>query len=711
MKKTIQDLNALYQEADGTDSELFAEQRSNILLVSGNHYARKMREILSRQATNLSREQKVRIVRNHLKKITSTYQNNILSFAPDVCIKAKNESEIQDQKIAEWAQAIWTDWKECTDFASKKGKLVADFIDIGEAIVKVFFDPNAGKFLGYEPVLDEMGMPITDEEGKPKVKARFQGEIICERVLGMNLLRDPEAKEWDEVRWVCVRKMVDTKHLKAMVAHDDNLVKAVTESSQTTYQVFDGQNTQYTTAAKSKTLTREYFFKPCNDYPNGYFYITTEEGILFEGELPNAEWPFAYVSFDEFPTSCRGYSIIKQLRPVQAEINRAASAIVQTQITLGMDKLILRNGASMEAGGEAHGVKAIQVIGQDPTILAGRNGEQFVGYLSDCISELYAIAQLPEDDDKVENGQVDPYGALFRTIRQKKRISTWGSKYARFLKTICQKVLDASQVYYTPDRLIQVVGRSEQVNLAEWQNVQSLKYAIVTEESNEDVESKMGRQLSLNHILQYGGANLSSEDLGKVLRLMPYVNNEKMFDEFTLNYDVATNIILRLDRGEYVPAKPNQDHIYIIKRLDHRMLSPDFDFLPPEVQQIYAQVKTEHDQMEAQRQIQIQQMKDGYIPTSTNLVACDFYVSDPKQPDKMPKRARLPFESLIWLAQRLEAQSQAQGQLYSMSEGNVANVAEQMGAMGMQGQQIPDATQINQGALSQTLPSQGTQEM
>ena len=701
--KNIGDLNTLYQEAETVDSELFAEQRSNILLTSGNHYARKMRELIARQNTtnNYNRDQKIRIVRNHLKKITTTYKNNILNNAPNVAIKAKNEAELQDQKVAELATSVWTDWMERSDFAGKRRKLVSDFIDIGEAIVKIFFDPNAGKFLGYDPVIDPTtGAPEIGDDGQPKAKPKFEGEVVCERVLGFNLLRDPEAKAWDECRWVCVRKMVDTKALKKMVSFDPKLVAMVTESSKTTYQVFDGQNTTTSGAQnKSMTMTREYYFKSCTEFPQGYYFITTEDGILFEGELPNGDWPFEIVSFDEFPTSCRGYSIIKQLRPVQAEINRAASAIVQTQLTLGMDKIILRNGSSMEAGQEAHGVKAIQIIGQDPTVMPGRSGEQFVGYLNECISELYNIAMVQEDTQEKNNGQVDPYGMLFRTIAQKKKFSIWAEKFEKFIVAIAKKVLTQSKQYYTPDRMVPIVGRNEQVNIVEWTNTHDLCYSIVPEASTDDVESKMGRQLALNHILQYGGANMAQDDIGKVIRLMPYVNNESLFDEMTLNYDVANNILLRLDRGEYCPAKPNQDHTYIIKRLDHRMLMPDFDFLSPQIQQMYAQVKQEHDQALAQQQLQIQQMKDGYIPTGGYLVACDFYVSDTKNPDKMPRRARLPYESLMWLMKRLDAQGMGQENIAQLGQSETASIASLMGMPpNEQGPQIQSMNPISSGA-------------
>lgn len=708
MNKTISDLNTLYTQAESIDTELFAEQRSNVLLCSGNHYAKKMREFLQRSAGHLQKDQKVRIVRNHLKKIMTSYQNNILAHSPGVKIKAKNDSELQDQKIAEMATAVWADWRERSDFESKNRKLVQDFTEIGEAIVKIFFDPNAGKFLGYEPELDEMGMPVVGEDGQPKAKPKFEGEVVVERVLGFNLLRDPEAKAWDECRWVCVRKMVDTKTLREMVSFDDDLVKLVHESSKQTYQVFDGQTNSYT-ESKTQTLTKEFYFKPCHTYPNGYYYICTEDGILFEGELPNGEWPFEIVGFDEFPTSCRGYSMIKQLRPIQAEINRAASSIVQTQLTLGMDKIILRNGSSMESGGEAHGIKAIQVVGQDPTVIPGRSGDQFVGYLSDCISELYNISMVSEDTVEKDNGQVDPYGMLFRTIKEKKKFIIWGEKYEKFIKAVCKKVLKMTKFYYTPERIVPIVGRNEMVNVSEWVNTPDLSYSIETESSSTDVESMMGRQLTLNHILQYSGANMAPQDVGKILRMMPYVNNERLFDDMTLDYDIATNTILRLDRGEYVQPKPNDNHTYTISRLDNRMKSPDFDFLPPEVQQVYQQVYQEHSQLLAEEQAKLQAMKDGFVPTGGYLVACDFYVSDPSNPDKLPKRARLPYESLMWLMNRLQSQGMNQQQLDMMSDASVANIGSLMGGSpNLQGQDIQAMSPLSTGVQAQPLqPSQG----
>jgi hypothetical protein len=88
-------------------------------------------------------------------------------------------------------------------------------------------------------------------------------------------------------------------------------------------------------------MIKEYYFKPSSVYgPNGYFYITTEHGILFEGEIPFGVYPISYRGFKKIQTSARARSVVKVLRPYQYEINRAASKMVEHQLVHGDDKVI-----------------------------------------------------------------------------------------------------------------------------------------------------------------------------------------------------------------------------------------------------------------------------------------------------------------------------------------------------------------------------------
>src|SRR4051812_35147657 len=106
---TINELNPLYSDSEQVDSELFAEQRSNILLVAGDHFSKKSSRFWNRirEAKDISDETKLRLTQNHLHKICRTYVNAIISYAPGAGISPRNPSELQDQKAAELHSSVW----------------------------------------------------------------------------------------------------------------------------------------------------------------------------------------------------------------------------------------------------------------------------------------------------------------------------------------------------------------------------------------------------------------------------------------------------------------------------------------------------------------------------------------------------------------------------------------------------------------------------
>ena len=69
-KPDIGALNALYFDGDSADQDVFAEMRSNVLLVSGEHYTKRSANFYRRirDSKELSQEQKLRLVKNHTKK-------------------------------------------------------------------------------------------------------------------------------------------------------------------------------------------------------------------------------------------------------------------------------------------------------------------------------------------------------------------------------------------------------------------------------------------------------------------------------------------------------------------------------------------------------------------------------------------------------------------------------------------------------------------
>lgn len=684
-RHNIQDLNQLYSEGETQDQELFAEQRSNIQLIAGEHYAKKGNKFWNRLRDNkdLTNDQKIRLTKNHIRKIVHIYVNSITSYAPGVCSSPKDKSSMQHQKAAELINAVWQDGKNRHNFNAKINEWARDYVGIGEVGVKIFFDPSAGRFIGKEAVLDENGQVQLDETGNPIPSgvAKFTGDVIIERVFAFNIIRKQGVKSLQESPWLCHRKMVDVKELRHMVdasssmddEEKDKLKQKIQDGPDQTYVILDSGSGQYRNV-KGQTMLKEWFFRPCPEYPNGYFYITTSDNIIFEGELPFGVFPIIMEGFDEIQTSPRSRSIVKQLRPNQVEINRCASTIAEMQITLGWDKVLVQNGAKVTPGASFPGVRTFQYSGAQPVIMEGRTGNQYLEYMNAQIDEIYKIALVDEQREE-KNQSFDVYSMLARSIKDKKKFSLYTDGFENFLKNVFKTYITLCQKYYGPQHLIPAVGKSEYINIEELKNVDDLCYTVIIESQSDDSETKLGRQLMLNHIIQYVGPQLAKDDLGKIIRQMPYANDEEILEDLTMDYDVSKNYLLALDRGEIPQPNIYDNHEYLIRKLVSRTRKPDFSYLNPMIQQNYHQAISFHEELKTQQAMLLKQAQSEFIPTGGFLVACDFYVPDPKNPEKLPKRVRLPSEALDWLIKQLDSQGSSQQTLTNQTQGALADMS------------------------------------
>lgn len=689
----IGDLNYLYSEADSADQSIFAEMRSNLLLVAGEHYQKKESLFYRRIRDNreLNTEQKLRLTKNHIRKICQAYVNNIMAMTPGVGFSPKDEKSPHDQKVADMHHSVWRDAFEKYTIDDLMDDWCDNFVELGEVAVKVFFDPNRGAIKGYEPLQDVEGQPVLNEMGEmqpDEEKPIYLGEFVFEEIYGFNLLRPVECRDMRKAEWLCIRKMMDTEELKLKFPDSGEMIQ---QSQDDTYMVFDAAYGGYY-KAKNQVSVREYFFRPSMKYPKGYFYMTTREGILAQGELPGGIFPIAVQAFDKVQTTPRGRSPVKQMRPYQAEVNRSASKMAEHQITLGDDKLLIQNGTKVSAGVALPGIRSISYTGATPTILEGRNGSQYLDYMNSQISEMYMVMNVAEDTAE-NQANLDPYVLLFRSARQKKKFQRYIKRFEKFLVSVVKIYLSLAKIHLDDQAMIYAVGTNEQVNIPEFKKLPELCYEVKIEAQSDDIETKLGKQIVLNHTLQYVGNQLKPEDIGKIMRAMPFADFDESFDDMTIDYDNSVNDILALDRGEQPPVGEYDNHLYNIKRLTSRMRKADFKFLSPQIQQAYSGKVQMHQQMQAFQTLQIQRAEQGFIPTGGYLVTCDFYVTDPTDESGLKtRRARLPYQAVEWLVKQLETQGASQDQIHDMNQGAQSEMAQQFNRMSGGGAGSPPNT-------------------
>jgi hypothetical protein len=707
----IAELNKLFDEAEEADRKIFAEMRSNIRLSSGEHYKAIQDRLIERIESSRANEAiKLKLTKNHIQVVTKTYINNIVAGTPGVRVEPFNGKELQDIKDADISQAVWSDAEVKQRIAEKIERWASQFVIVGEIAAKVFWNPQSGKFLGYRQAVDETGAPLfstePDKLGQPvpdKDQPVFEGELLIENIPAYNLKRKSGALTLNESPVLMVQNIMPKEDAEALVnsipdpEEREKKLKMLTENTDTTYKTFDATSGEYKDA-KNHVEWREYYFRPSATYPNGFFAMATPAGIIFSGEIPFGIYPIITAGFDPIEGSPRSQSIIKPLKASQAEINRMASMRATTQITMGRDLLVTQVGSKISKGQDFDGVRQLNINGPPPTVVPGRAGDQFAASLLEEVQDLYRLANLElEMSDKSIQ---DPNLQLYQSLSQKKKYAMYTQKFERFLCEIAELYLKLAKRYLPDTYLVKAIGKRDFVNIQEFKRIADEGFNIKLKPISSDIDSMFGKHLSIQAALQYGSSDMPASVKAKLIRSLPFIGDSRIVSEMTLTEENIENCILALDRGEFSPARLNDEHDKFVAALNHRMNQSDFKLLPPQVQEMYQVRIDQHNQLMAEQTAQLKAMQSEFIPTGGALVTCSVQIPD-KATGK-PKQLRLPYESLMHLVKILDSQGMSMDMLEQMDQQQQVDVL-QKAAQLMNQPQAPASGQMQEYPPSEPL--------
>lgn len=711
MKKEmdIEKLNELYSKAEEADKKTFAEMRSNLLLVNGDHYKRVSSDLDRRlRNSNVDKKTRIRLTMNHTQKATSDIKDIILNQASSFSPFPKNESELGDQKSAELAKSVWEHGKSENDWEDLQQNQINSFVDVGECAAKIYFDPSLGNIKSYPQLTTEEGIPLFNYDGNIVAESisldgtplepapdldnpNFLGKLIIEKLYPFNLLRSPNSNSMKNSPYIIHRKMVDVDIVKNMFASgntnfDRDLRERITESSNKTYKIFDSSTNAFYDSS-GQVMLKEYFFRKSKKYPKGYFYITTESDILSQGEIPFGEhgdiaFPIKHTGYDIIETSPRYSSSIRHMRPFQAEINRAASSRSEIQLIFGKDKLVLHGGGMVSKGAELEGTRVLNVTGPKPDIIPGRSGDQFTGHLLDMIEGLRDMAGLPNDNNSKAVQTMDPKSELFKSAKLKKKFSRQALRFERFSKECVETYLFLASKYLDDEVIIRAIGKKEKINIAEFKAVDRLDYAIKVEPVSGDYDSQWGKFMELEIISQYLGKDMPEHLKGALIKSFPYLNKDPVMKDILVEYESPRNMLLAIDRGEDFIASKYDNADLMLKALYQRSRESDFKELSPEIQDKYAATIVEFEEIQKQQIAEEIKIKNGMIPTDGALIKCDLYVSQPNTKGGVKTvREVFPSAALEWLREKLNSQGLSMERLKDLGSKEAASDIAEKGQM------------------------------
>ena len=712
-KHSTQELSQLFKDGFEIDTKAFSEFRTNSLLYNGSHYGKKS-EVFDREFKNVKGKGNIKVVENHVDRIITKLAGSVVALGGDMSVRPKNLDEYSDQKKAELHKAVLEDWKEQSKFRENLRDFVTEWLIFGEMFAKVSWNDLIGRRLPdkvYTSVEYDLSKEDDLEIAKDGVKIkrviRFEGDVEFEPIYPYDVIRDAKAESFEKSEWVAIKKLVDPETLKQHFKGDDKKKEFINSCANQSYDTFrtDGEYANL----KDKVLVREMYFRPSHRYPNGYYYIMAgggeKPGILFSGELPGGIFPIISIGFRKVSNSPRHYSIIRSLRPSQVQINLMKSKAIEHILKGGSDKVYVAKGSNVTKLNNQHDNIVHEYVGTPPTVIPGRVGNQFFEPISAEISKMYTIADV-EDNFAREDKPVDPHTALFLSAKQKARHSEYAGKLERFMKEVFTKVLKIKKDYMSEEAFVLAAGADTQVNISQFKSSDDIGYEIVLEGVSEDAESKVGRSLNIQTILQYG-QNFDPSQLGALIRNMPYMNDEAIAESFTQDFENARNDICRLDRGDQsvLEVRPYENHDYMIQAITTRMKKPDFQFLSDEVKTLYQEKVTIHEQVKVEQLQQAQAIEADFIPTGGALLAIDGMhetIGTTTRGEPKTRRVRLPQEAISWLQERLGAQGTQLDIIEEQQNPQVqADIVSQfLGGQAQPEQELPlDVNQILQGEL------------
>lgn len=708
----LEKLNEQYLKMESCDKELFTEIRSNILMVCNKTYEKNSKKLWNRiQGAQADTQTKVRLTRNLVGKIAKTVVNEILSVAPDVKAVPHSELELVDRKVCEYSNSLWAHARHQYRLREKIRDWAEGFYVNGEVAVILRFDQNKGRIVSYDqatddegnllftdlngedttesspidpmtgrPMLDQMGQPIQNQPKSSGIPV-YSGDFVFETIFPANLLRDPSAETFEESPVIGIRKMLPIADAKKLCGGDKDKEAKIVETAKETFKIFDTQSGQFVDS-KDQCLVKEFFYRPCHKYPNGWYVAFTDKVKLFEMELPGTEdnrpFPIVWQGYNKAQTSPRGYSDIRNLRPLQANLNQLATQKLIHELTVSSDKLMVNAATKVEKGFEINGVKTFKYQGGvAPAFLPGRTGDQFLGSMQAIEAAMYDVANLAEYQ-QANNSQLDANSVLLASLRHKKKFSVPGEKFEQFLTDLFNLYLRMCQLYLPDDAIIRIVGKSEHLNVQEFKAIGNLDFAVKAEVTSLDAESMVGKSLQIQSLLQYIGKDLPKEAIGNILNEMPFLNSESMFRDLTQDSKNCDSDVLCLDRGQPVPAREGENHKFIIKRLMSRQKMRDYDLLDDSVKSLYEQKIQEHRDMEAQELQKLKDMAEKLWPMDGPKVSVEMWVEEPDSKGQMKTvRWKCPLRALERLKEQMEAQGYLKDQYDQMPQAVSASVADQ----------------------------------
>lgn len=197
---------------------------------------------------------------------------------------------------------------------SPKAKAQAfEAITFAEAALHIPWNEDLGDPIAPEPLLDESGQQRTDDDGNPLFRILRTGDIDYRPISTWDIIRDPTAKSFDQLKWICVREW-QNKFDVAARCKDPETAQAALSSSYMPQEIYRFWRPFNLNSAMQSDLIPVYYLyhKPTGSVPEGRQTEFLDNGaVITDDVLDEAyhdQWPVARMAVGEYSGTPFPYS-------------------------------------------------------------------------------------------------------------------------------------------------------------------------------------------------------------------------------------------------------------------------------------------------------------------------------------------------------------------------------------------------------------------
>lgn len=333
------DLQKKYDSVSRSRQLLDRQWKINLAFYKGRQYVyfnRRSRRIESLPTEDGEKPKyRIRLTSNQIAPGTQSLISKLLKTKPRMMATpgTSSDKDLQAAQMSERLLEFW--WDDFgLDDSLEEGLLWAAVA--GQGYWKICWDEHAGRQMSF--LLGPDGQPILDDHAKdqfralleqhqipPQEQVVYMGDIKVEVVSPFHLFIDPSAKKFSEAKWAFHESYLDPDTLKAMYKKD--LPPDSTPASPEDTLPMGSSDRSNLTVRKVVTG----YFLPTASMPKGRIVTWSGEHILDDQPwyYPTNELPFVKFPGVRVPGEVYDTSVVEQAIPIQKELNRTLSQIVE----------------------------------------------------------------------------------------------------------------------------------------------------------------------------------------------------------------------------------------------------------------------------------------------------------------------------------------------------------------------------------------------